>query len=221
MRHTQKAGSMARKSGYLPTPTYWHWQIDERQSDKNMALLRTNERFIKACQPILDSIAPAFFAVYRDRDMALDAASENLTHLAHAVVTGAGPARSIYVEDCTEGTGRSWKQIKTLPKSIERLASAIRAVHRGPFFALFAEAYRDLPCLLKEYATILANLTIFDYTRPKQYLMETVEDWTGGPHRAEVAKLLQAAADALGLRGQYDAQDLRQARSRYNKTRAK
>ena len=215
---------MDRKSANLPRPTIWLFPISDRQFDKDLSLLRNDEEFKTACQVILQSISPSFFTPYGDRDVALSVASENLSRLAQAVVRGAGPDRATYMRAAKDGTHKSWKQIAELPKRIERMARVISQVNGGPFFTRLEWAFRDLPTHMERYAEALRQKTTFKtafgYKRPMQYLLETVKEYTGHDRPSAVARLLQAAGEAIGLRATYTAQSVRDARrDRRNETR--
>jgi hypothetical protein len=198
----------------------WFWPVSDidKQRARIQNYILKDKTALEAWKRIAGAIKQPFFTPYgSDYYTALASACGELTLLLHAVVLGAGPNRKTYVEAFTEETGKTWKQIAGLPERIENMAREIREVNAGPFFFPVHRAFQDLPIHLHLYATALKRRTTLDYTEPKQYLMETVKNWTGSYHDTEVATLLQAAADALGIRSQCDAQALRQSRYRHHK----
>jgi len=213
---------MAQKGENLPRPPVWLWPDCDRQFDERLGLLKKRREIHEALAPLLAAAAPQFirdFAAYDDREMGLAGAAECLVRLAYAVVVGAGPNRTTYVKVAREGTHKSWKQITKLPERIERMVRDIRRVNSGPSFTRLGWAFRDLPTHMERYAAALRQKTTFLYSEPKQYLMETVKDWTGRNRDTEVAQLLNATAAVLQIGRSYEPLDLVQARSRHKKTR--
>ena len=121
------------------------------------------------------------------------------------------------------GTGKTWKALSAFPARLRAIATEIERVNRSPFFYL---PDLTLPLDLQMHADFIAERNAaarWRARKPRRHsdslfqLSDLVKRLTGGFHDKEVSRLLNAAANALGIDFQMDALSLVQAR--YRRTR--
>jgi hypothetical protein len=148
--------------------------------------------------------------------------------------------RPTSLDHWAEGTGKTWKALREFPNRLEKIAEEVESINkadpsfyarrRGKVLGTFEllrlqEECMQLPVMIRGYAKTLKerNTAVFIAT-PRSgssnalfQLSETVKFLTGAYHDQEVSDLLNAVANALGERKQFDATGIAQARSRFKK----
>lgn len=137
-------------------------------------------------------------------------------------------------------TGKPWKTLKEFPERLIRMADEVERINAGDpaFFARrpqwnvdrnessnLREVCEQLPASMRSYAKALRERNSYvAKVTPRSGrlnalldLSEIVKLLTGGYRDRQVAELLNAAADTLHERAQFDALNIAQARSRRRK----